>query len=945
MKLIAAPIERTAIFEGESMDWSKTLNLPKTEFPMRANLPQREPETLKFWEEIDLYRLVQAKTAGRPKFILHDGPPYANGHIHLGHALNKILKDIIVKFHSMCGFDAPYVPGWDTHGLPIEQQAIKNLRIDRQAVGPVEFRRRCKEYALKFVEIQREEFKRLGVRGDWKNPYLTLMPGYEARQIEVFGEMAGKGYIYKGLKPVYWCADCETALAEAEVEYAEEESPSIYVRFKVTEGKGLLEPETCFVIWTTTPWTLPANVAVCLHPDYIYAGIRVDGNRYMVARALLPSFLKVIGEEECVVEAEYKGRELEGVRLRHPFFNRESVVVIDDYVTLEYGTGCVHNAPGHGEEDFNTARRYGLPVLSPIDGRGYFTSEGGVFEGLFYRDANPAIIKELERQGALLSAGKVRHQYPHCWRCKQPVFFRATEQWFASIDGFRDAALEAIRKVKWIPAWGEERIFNMVAARGDWCISRQRLWGVPLPIFYCANCGKEVINDATINHLKRLFGEHGSDIWYSAHVEKLLPPGIRCPACGHGSFTKEDDTMDVWFDSGSSHWAVLRQPSHWPEQVWPADLYLEGSDQHRGWFNSSLSTAVANTGEPPYRAVLTHGFVVDEQGRKMSKSLGNVVDPLKVVRQLGADILRLWVCSADYRGDLAASDSILKQIAEAYRKIRNTFRFLLGNLYDFQPGGRVPYGELPEIDRYILLRLERLKRSVLRSYREFEFHIVHHTLHSFCVLDLSAFYLNVLKDRLYCEHPESKGRRAAQTVLYELLDTLLRLVTPVLAFTSEEIWRYVPAVDKKAVSVQLLDMPALNDDYLDPELEDRWGRLLKVREVILEALERARQGKLIGDSLEAAVSLYANGENYGFLRAAQDELRTIAIVSQLAVAPLGTPQPEGAVTDGDITVSVRRAAGVKCARCWVYTEAAGQGSVSPGLCVRCAEVVEALTLP
>lgn len=927
------------------MDWSKTLNLPKTDFPMRANLPQREPETLQFWKEIDAYRLVQAKTAGRPKFILHDGPPYANGHIHLGHALNKILKDIIIKFHSMSGFDAPYVPGWDTHGLPIEQQAIKNLGINRHAVSPVEFRCRCREYALKFVDIQREEFERLGVRGDWKNPYLTLVPGYEARQIEVFGGMAGKGYIYKGLKPVYWCATCETALAEAEVEYAEEESPSVYVRFEVTEGKGLVPPDTCFVIWTTTPWTLPANVAVCVHPEYEYVAVRVDRNRYVVARELLTSFLDVLEKGEGVVEARYKGKELEGVRLKHPFLDRESLVVIDDYVTLDYGTGCVHTAPGHGEEDFITGKKYGLPVISPVDGRGYFTAEGGPFQGLFYRKANPAIIQELERQEALLAAGWVRHQYPHCWRCKEPVFFRATEQWFTSIDGFRETALKAIRKVKWIPAWGEERIFNMVAARGDWCISRQRLWGVPLPIFYCSKCGKEIINDATIDHLKRLFGEHGSDIWYSAPVAELLPPGIECPACGNSSFTKEDDTMDVWFDSGSSHWAVLRQPSPWPEQVWPADLYLEGSDQHRGWFNSSLSTAVAVTGEPPYRAVLTHGFVVDEQGRKMSKSLGNVVDPLKVVQQLGADILRLWVCSADYRGDLAASDNILKQIAEAYRKIRNTFRFLLGNLYDFLPLEKVPYSELPEIDRYILLRLEQLKRSVLRSYREFEFHMVHHAVHSFCVLDLSAFYLNVLKDRLYCEHPESTGRRAAQTVLYEVLETLLRLVTPVLAFTSEEIWRYVPAVAEKAISVQLLDMPAFNDDYLDGELESRWGRLLKTRGVILEALERARQSKVIGDSLEAAVVLYANGETYDFLRATQDELRTIAIVSQLDVALPGTPEPEDALANGDIAVSVTRASGVKCARCWVYTEAVGQSTVSPELCGRCAEVVGTLSSP
>ncbi|MGQ9511606.1 isoleucine--tRNA ligase [Thermodesulfitimonas sp.] len=922
------------------MDWSKTLNLPQTDFPMRANLPRKEPEILKFWNEIGLYRLVQQKTAGRPKFILHDGPPYANGHIHLGHALNKVLKDIIIKYHSMSGYDAPYVPGWDTHGLPIEQQAIKALGINRHAVGPVAFRRHCKEYALQFVDIQREEFKRLGVRGDWEHPYLTLLPEYEARQIEVFGEMAKKGYIYKGLKPVYWCASCETALAEAEVEYAEVESPSIYVAFTVVDGKGFLPPGTAVVIWTTTPWTLPANVSVCLHPDFVYVVVRVDGERYVVARELLPAFLKVLGKTG-VVEAEYKGQELEGVRLKHPFLERESLVVLDTYVTLEQGTGCVHNAPGHGEEDFLTGKRYGLPVISPIDERGIFTTEGGLFAGKFYLDANPLILEELKRQKALLSAGRIRHQYPHCWRCKKPVFYRATEQWFASIDGFREAALQAIREVKWIPAWGEERIYNMVATRGDWCISRQRWWGVPLPIFYCEGCGKPVINDATITHLKALFQQHGSDIWYSAPVEELLPPGLACPNCGAAAFKKENDTMDVWFDSGSSHWAVLRQPSLWPDQDWPADLYLEGSDQHRGWFNSSLSTAVAVTGKPPYRAVLTHGFVVDEQGRKMSKSLGNVVDPLKVIEQLGADILRLWVCSADYRGDLAASDNILKQIAEAYRKIRNTFRFLLGNLYDFDPQAPVAYTQLPEIDRYILHRLEQLKRRVLQAYREYEFHVVYHAIHSFCVLDLSAFYLNVLKDRLYCEHPDALARRATQTVLYEILDTLLRLLTPVLAFTTEEIWRYVPVVGEKLPSVQLLDLPPLRDDYLDPGLEGRWERLLAVREAVLEALERARQEKHIGDSLEARVELYAGDELQEFLQKAVAELKMICIVSDLAVVPSGSLPADGAVR-GDLVVRVTRAPGAKCARCWMYSESVGTSPEYPDICARCAGVVRGL---
>jgi isoleucyl-tRNA synthetase len=922
------------------MDWSSTLNLPKTEFPMRANLPQKEPEVMAFWESIEIYDLVQQKTAGRPRFILHDGPPYANGHIHLGHALNKVLKDIIVKYHSMSGFNAPYVPGWDTHGLPIEQQAIKSLGINRHAMNPVDFRRHCKNYALKFVDIQREEFKRLGVRGDWKNPYLTMMPEYEARQIEVFGEMAKKGYIYKGLKPVYWCATCETALAEAEVEYGEQESPSIYVRFKVVDGKGLLPPDTCFVIWTTTPWTLPANVAICLHPDFLYCAVRVGGVAYVVARELSTPFLKAIGAGTGSVEAEYMGRELEGIVCRHPFAERDSLVVLGDYISLEQGTGCVHNAPGHGHEDFITCKKYGLPVLSPIDGRGFFTAEGGPFAGMFYTKANNAIIEELERREGLLAADRVRHQYPHCWRCKKPVFFRATEQWFASIDGFREAALRAIREVEWIPAWGEERIYNMVAARGDWCISRQRLWGVPLTIFLCNNCGKEIINDETIEHLKRLIRKHGSDVWYSTPVEELLPPGFVCPDCSAGGINKENDTMDVWFDSGSSHWAVIRQPSPWPEQSWPADLYLEGSDQHRGWFNSSLSTAVAVTGKPPYRAVLTHGFLVDEQGRKMSKSLGNVVEPQKVIKQLGADILRLWVCSADYRGDLAASENILKQIAEAYRKIRNTFRFLLGNLYDFDAKKAVPYRELPEIDRFALSRLERLKRRVLNAYRDFEFHVVYHAVHSFCVVDLSAFYLNVLKDRLYCEAQDSVKRHAAQTVLREIQDTLLRLLAPVLAFTTEEIWRYVPVAGEKPASVQLLDMPPLEDRYLeDDALEARWEHLLWVRDVVLEALEQARRAKTIGDSLEAQVELYAAGETHRFVKAWADELRTITIVSRLAVAPEGADAPAGAWAQGELTVSVMRTTGVKCARCWVYGDQTAHDTGHPELCPRCAEVV------
>ncbi len=926
------------------MDYSKTLNLPKTDFPMRANLPEREPEILKFWDEIDLYGKVQQKNQGRRKFILHDGPPYANGHIHLGHVLNKVLKDIVVKYHSMIGYDAPFVPGWDTHGLPIEQQAIKAFGLNRHNIPPVEFRNKCKDFALKYVEIQREEFKRLGVRGEWDNPYLTLKPYFEARQIGVFGEMAKKGYIYKGLKPVYWCASCETALAEAEVEYGDKHSASIYVRFPVRNGRGVLpEDNTYVVIWTTTPWTLPANLAICLHPDYQYVLVRLGKEQYLVAKDLKESFLEILGAPDAEVAAEYKGSDLERVECGHPFEDRVSLVILGKHVTLEQGTGAVHTAPGHGMEDFIVGKEYDLPVLSPVDGKGCFTAEGGIFEGQFYLDANKAVLEELQRRGHLLHHSTVVHQYPHCWRCKKPVFFRATEQWFASIDGFRQATLDAIRKVRWIPGWGEERIYSMVANRGDWCISRQRSWGVPIPIFYCKDCGKELINDQTIRHLQGLFREYGSDIWFAREASELLPPGLQCPHCGSGNFSKEKDIMDVWFDSGTSHFGVLDQNPDWPDLCWPSDLYLEGSDQHRGWFNSSLSTSVAVTGQAPYRAVLTHGFVVDERGRKMSKSLGNVVDPAKVIKQMGADILRLWVSSADYRGDLAASPSILKQMTEAYRKIRNTCRFLLGNLYDFDPAAdRVKYGEMPEIDRWALLKLQKLIHKVTGGYRDYEYHVVYHAIHGFCTIDMSALYLDIIKDRLYTSPARSLERRAAQTVLYDVLDVLARLLVPVLAFTSEEIWRYIPGDRGGAVSVQLTGMPEVVEEYLDDELDQKWERLLELRGEVTRVLETARRNKVIGNSLEAAVVLYAGEDLLRFLKPMAGDLATILIVSsadlkRLEEAPEGTLESE--IVPG-LAVSVQTAGGQKCERCWMYHEGVGADSGHPALCPRCVTAIK-----
>ncbi|KKM12416.1 isoleucine--tRNA ligase [Clostridiales bacterium PH28_bin88] len=923
------------------MDYSKTLNLPQTDFPMRANLPQREPEMLEFWERVDIYRKVQEGTAGRPKFILHDGPPYANGDIHLGTTLNKVLKDIVVKFHSMVGYDAPYVPGWDTHGLPIEQQAIKNLGLDRHKVDTVEFRRRCHDYAMKYVGIQREEFKRLGVRGDWNNPYLTLAPEFEAVQVGVFGEMAKKGYIYKGLKPVYWCPDCETALAEAEVGYEDHRSPSIYVKFPVKEAKGLFDPDkTSVVIWTTTPWTLPANVAIALHPGFDYVMVESEGERLIMAEELYRGVLELAGMEEGQVVTRFKGRELEGIVCRNVLMNRDSVVILGEHVTLEQGTGCVHTAPGHGVEDFEVGKKYNLPVISPLDDQGRFTKEAGQFEGLFVEDANKEVAKELEARGVLMRLGFIQHQYPHCWRCKHPVLFRATEQWFASIDGFRQEALDAIRQVRWIPSWGEERIYSMVEERGDWCISRQRTWGVPIPIFYCTGCNEAIINDTTIKHVQELFRQYGSEVWFAREADGLVPEGYTCPSCGHGHFRKETDIMDVWFDSGSSHAAVLETR---PELQWPADLYLEGSDQHRGWFNSSLSTAVAARGSAPYRAVLTHGYVVDEQGRKMSKSLGNGIDPLDVVKQMGADILRLWVASADYTRDVAASPNIMKQMTEAYRKIRNTCRFLLGNLYDFNPQlDQVPYRDLPELDRWALMRLHRLIQRVTGAYRDYEFHSVYHSIHNFCVVDMSAFYLDVIKDRLYTSRADSRERRAAQTVIYQIVAALVRMLTPVLAFTTEEMWRYLPKVDGEPESVQLAGWPEVNPDYLDTGLERKWDRLLALRGEVARALESARQEKLIGGSLEAAVDLYPDEELYRFLEPSEEDLPTILITSQVRLHRPGEQMQEQARRAEEIPglwIAITRAEGAKCERCWTYSVTVGTHTEHPTICRRCVEAL------
>ncbi|NLC51219.1 MAG: isoleucine--tRNA ligase [Firmicutes bacterium] len=921
------------------MDYGKTLNLPRTDFPMRAKLPQREPEILQYWEEIDLNRKVREHRRGCPKFVLHDGPPYANGNIHMGTALNKVLKDIVNKYKAMCGYDTPYVPGWDTHGLPIEHQVIKTKKVNRKEISDLEFRQMCREYALECLDIQREQFKRLGVRGDWENPYVTLNPEYEAKQIEVFGEMAKKGYIYKGLKPVYWCPDCETALAEAEIEYADRRSPSIYVKFPVVDDRGLFEAgdNTFCLIWTTTPWTIPANMAIALHADLDYALVDAGKERYILASELIEEVMQVIGITEYQVKKKFKGSELDGVKCRHPLFNRESPLIFGEHVTLEQGTGCVHTAPGHGLEDYNVGLRYNIPVFNPLDGRGVFTEEAGSFAGLRYDEGNKAVTKALDKDGYLLKLSFISHQYPHCWRCKNPVLFRATEQWFASIKGFRQEALKAVEQVRWIPEWGKGRMHNMVADRQDWCISRQRIWGVPIPIFYCEECGETLINDQSIARVRDLFAREGSDAWFIKEAKEILGD-IQCPHCSSSSFRKETDIMDVWFDSGSSHAAVCETRE---ELHWPADLYLEGSDQYRGWFQSSLLTSVATRGKPPYKTVLSHGWVVDGEGKKMSKSLGNVIVPEEIIEKYGGDILRLWVSSADFTSDMHLSPSILKQLSEVYRKIRNTCRFMLGNCYDFEPQrDSIAYEELEEIDRWALHRLQRLIEQVTEAYEAYEFYRVFHAVHNFCVVDMSNFYLDVLKDRLYVSPANDKGRRAAQTVFLEILEKLALLLTPIISFTTEELWRYLPG--QRVESVQLAFWPKVNDKYVDQKLEERWNVLLKVRDEVTRALEMARSKKEIDSSLEARLRLYPSEELYHALLPFKEQLANLFIVSQAELLAPGEIAAKEFLTGEELTdlkILVTRATGKKCGRCWTFDETVGKADDYPDVCSRCREVL------
>ncbi|WP_019533090.1 isoleucine--tRNA ligase [Paenibacillus ginsengihumi] len=917
------------------MDYGKTLNLLKTDFPMRGNLPQAEPKMQAHWDEIDIYGLVQQSRKGRPKFVLHDGPPYANGDIHIGHALNKILKDIIVRFKTMQGFDAPYVPGWDTHGLPIEQAIANSGKVDRKKMELSEFRNYCRDYALEWVERQKKQFKRLGVRGDWNNPYVTLKPEFEAQQIRVFGQMVSKGYIYKGLKPVYWSPSSESALAEAEIEYKDKTSSSIYVAFDVQDGKGKLPDDAAIIIWTTTPWTLPANLGISVHPDFDYAVIEANGKKYVLAEGLLEQAAKTIGWTDVRVLSTVKGAELEHVLCKHPFYDRTSLVMTGEHVTLEAGTGCVHTAPGHGEDDFVIGQRYNLGVLCPVDDQGHFTAEAPGFEGMFYEKGNKVVIEKLEASGHLLKAETIQHQYPHDWRTKKPVIFRATEQWFASIDKFRQQMLDEIKRIRWTPNWGELRMHNMIADRGDWCISRQRAWGVPIPIMYCRSCNEPLVNQETIEHVAGIFEKEGSNAWFERDEKELLPAGTVCPKCGHAEFRKETDIMDVWFDSGSSHVGVLETRE---ELQWPADLYLEGSDQYRGWFNSSLITGVAVRGEAPYKGILSHGFTLDGEGRKMSKSLGNTVDPNQVSDKLGADILRLWVSSVDYQADMRISDNILNQISEVYRKIRNTLRFLLGNLSDFDPAqDRVDPAAMNELDRFALLRLQRMIDRVVKAYDNYEFHTVYQAVHHFCAVEMSAFYLDILKDRLYASAPEDPARRAAQTVLYDALTAITKLIAPILPHTADEVWRYIPGTSLP--SVQLAELPPVNEALLDEALESKWEKFSALRDDVLKALEDARKEKRIGNSLSAAVHLYPDADTRQLLEGF-DALETLFIVSQVKVHEAGSAAPEGAHQFKGLAVQVALAEGEKCERCWIVTPEVGSDAEHPTICRRCSDVLK-----
>ena len=929
------------------MDYKKTLNLPTTDFPMKASLVQREPLQIKAWEEADLYRAIQDGAQDKKPFVLHDGPPYANGHIHIGTALNKILKDFVTRSKRMAGFRVAYVPGWDCHGLPIEHNVDKELGPRKKEVSLLEKRGICRQYAEKFISIQRDEFKRLGVMGEWDTPYLTMNFAYEAIIARECCNCAINKSLFRHKKPIYWCCSCNTALAEAEIEYADESSPSIFVKFPATEDMARLIPETAgkptaVVIWTTTPWTLPANLAVALHPELEYAAIETKEHGVLILAAeRVKQCMEIFGISEYTALKSFPGTLLDRARVRHPFYDRDSLVINANHVTLEAGTGCVHTAPGHGAEDYEAALAYGLEIYSPVDDNGRFVDKVEQFAGKFVFDADADIIAAMEQNGALIAQKKFIHSYPHCWRCKKPVIFRATPQWFVSMDntGLREKSLKEIDAVTWIPAWGRERIYNMIAHRPDWCVSRQRSWGVPITVFFCKDCGAVIMNETIRDRIFSLFSEHGADIWFDTDMKELLGDDARCPACSSKDLVKETDILDVWFDSGVSHAAVLEQRQ---DLGWPADLYLEGSDQHRGWFHSSLLTAVGTRGRAPYKSVLTHGFVVDGNGKKMSKSMGNVIAPDAIIKKYGAEILRLWVAASDYREDIRISDPIVNQLSDAYKKIRNTCRFMLANLYDFSPeNDAVDYNDLPELDRFALLSFGRLAEKLRTAYDTYEFHVVYHRLYNYCTLDLSAFYLDIVKDRLYTSLPGSKERRSAQTVMYTLVEGIARLMAPILPFTAEEVWKFLPAATRP-VSIHMASLPQANPLWDDKQLAQKWERILHVRGEVTKALEEARAKKQIGHPLDARIIIIAEKSLAKLLHSLDDDLRSILIVSDVVVdeesgaGPSESPEPKG------VRVMVEQAPGTKCERCWVYDTSVGEYTDHPTACKRCVSVLKKL---
>ncbi len=934
------------------MDYNKTINLPKTDFPMRAGLPKREPEMLKRWEDQDLYNELLKKNEGKPLFSLHDGPPFSNGDLHMGHALNKALKDFITRSYAMRGYYTPYIPGWDNHGMPIESAIIKQNKLDRKSMSVPEFRSACHEFADHYIDVQRNGFKRMGVVGDWDHPYKTMDPGFEADEVRVFGQMYKKGYIYKGLKPVYWCPRDETALAEAEIEYQDDPCTTVYVKFPMKDDCGKLgnfdHSKLFFVIWTTTIWTLPGNLAIALHPEESYALVKApNGEVYIMAEALTDKVMRIGGFGEYEIVETHPGAFFENMLAQHPFLDKTSRLLLADYVTMDSGTGCVHTAPGFGADDYETCRRYGMDMVVPVDDQGRHTDYAGKYAGMKTDESNPVILNDMKEAGSLFASENIVHSYPHCWRCKGPIIFRATPQWFCSVDSFKDEACAACEDVRWVPEWGLERIKSMVRERTDWCISRQRKWGLPIPVVYCKHCGKPIVTDESIESIASAFEREGSNAWFAKEAEELLPAGFKCPHCGEAEgYTKEEDTLDGWFDSGSTHFASMQRT----QKFWPATMYLEGLDQYRGWFQSSLLVGVGALGlGAPFKECVTHGWTVDGEGKAMHKSLGNGMDPAEIFNKYGADLLRLWAASADYHVDVRCSDEIFKQLSQNYLKFRNTARYCLGNLDGFNPDDLVPADEMEELDRWAVTRLNALTEKCMKAYDDYEFLVVTHAVNDFCVVELSNFYLDIIKDRLNCEEADGRRRRSAQTALFLILDTMTKLMAPILAFTCDEIWQAMThrsGDDGRNVLLNEMNRPyadyALNDKAME-----KWDTIIRLRDDVNAVLETARADKKIGKALEAHVSLHADDD-----AAAQALLSTIGVslaeVFIVSDCNITTAEPAAESTVGKgsnfpgLTVEVSEANGAKCERCWMQFPKVGEDPNHPTLCPRCANVVSKL---